>query len=94
MVKCKTIFDRYISEVWRLLDDLENAKEYLCRNLKNIIPREWGIYLFKDKLGKAIYIGQSCDKKGGLYTRIIQEHLNPNYHSDIGGSVFIKRLWS
>lgn len=49
-------------------------------NLKQIIPKNKGIYFwFENDTDEILYIGTGSGDKGGLYARIIGQHLRPKY---------------
>jgi len=49
-------------------------------NLKFIIPKNKGIYFWFDNVtDEIVYIGTGSGSKGGLYARIIGQHLRPTY---------------
>jgi hypothetical protein len=48
-----------------------------------LLPKEWGLYLFKNKLTGCIdYIGSATGSKG-LYQRLRNQHLQPKYKKSV-----------
>jgi len=52
-------------------------------DISDLLPREWGLYLFKDKItGRVDYIGSATGRKG-LYQRLRNQHLQPKYKKSV-----------
>lgn len=57
---------------------IEEFKAINLLHAKDEIPRNKGIYLWLNENEDIVYIGIACGKNG-LYHRICNQHLNPNY---------------
>jgi excinuclease UvrABC nuclease subunit len=58
---------------------LESTRHAPSRLNANNVPKKWGLYAWFTKRGdQLVYIGKATGKKG-LWQRIVNQHLNPNY---------------
>lgn len=57
---------------------LSKFKTINLQNFKNEISTNKGVYIWINKQDEIVYVGIACGKKG-LYHRICNQHLNPNY---------------
>ena len=52
-------------------------------DIDTILPKKWGLYLFRNKLtGRIDYIGSATGSKG-LYQRLRNQHLQPKYKQSV-----------
>jgi hypothetical protein len=57
---------------------IQEFKLINLKNAKHEIPKSKGIYIWLNNLDKIVYVGIACGKNG-LFHRICNQHLNPNY---------------
>ena len=77
MINSISILKNYADKVSEL-DWIEAAGD-----IDTILPKKWGLYLFRNKLtGRIDYIGSATGSKG-LYQRLRNQHLQPKYKQSV-----------
>lgn len=71
---------RQLRDALRYSEKLIKAENHDPKNIEvNIVPKKIGVYLWRSKRNNEIvYVGRALGK-GGLYQRIIRQHLSDNY---------------
>ena len=75
---------RKLGDALRYSEKLVKAEKYDPKNIEvNTVPKKIGVYLWRSKRNnEVVYVGRALGK-GGLYQRIIRQHLSNGYTKSV-----------